>query len=58
MIFPYSAKAFDITQDDKYVKIGFRGNVQRASKIESLYLNKDEVEALISELTKIKGKLS
>jgi hypothetical protein len=57
MIYPYSSKAFDITQDDKYVKIGFKRNVQRASGVET-YLSKSEVEEFINELTKIKGQLS
>lgn len=56
-IYPYKSKAFDIEQQNEYIKISMCGNLQKASKIESVCLNKTEVEKLIDRLTEMKNKL-
>ena len=52
-IYPYSSEAFDVSSDGKYVKIGFKRNVQKNSIVEGVYLDRDEVQRLIDELEKL-----
>ncbi len=56
-IYPYKSKAFNIEQQNEYIKISMCGNLQKASKIESVCLSKKEVEKLIDRLTEMKNKL-
>ena len=51
-IYPYSTEALDICNDGEHIKIGFKGNVQKNSIVEGVYLDKDEVQDLINKLEK------
>ena len=42
---------------DDYLKIPFSGNLQKYSKIDSINLNKEQVEKLINRLTELKNNL-
>lgn len=55
-IYSYKSNAFNIKQQNEYLNISMCGNLQKASKIESICLNKEEVEELINKLTKIENK--
>ncbi len=52
-IYAYKSKAFDIKQDGNYAKISLSGNLQKATNIEGVFLNKDEVKNLMDSLSKI-----
>lgn len=52
-IYSYKSKAFDIKKDGDYVKIALSGNLQKATKIEGIFLNKDEVFKLIEALSEV-----
>lgn len=56
-IYSYKQKAFNIEQKDDYLKISFSGNLQKDSKIDSINLNKEQVEKLINRLTELKNNL-
>ena len=56
-IYSYKSKAFRIEQQDEYLKISFSGNLQKATNIDSINLNKEQVEKLISRLTEMKNNL-
>lgn len=56
-IYSYKSKAFNIEQQNEYVNISMCGNLQKASKIESVCLNKEELEKFIDRLTEMKNKL-
>lgn len=55
-IYSYKSNAFNIEQQNEYVNISMCGNLQKVSKIESICLNKEEVEELINKLTKIQNE--
>lgn len=55
-IYSYKSNAFNIEQQNEYLNISMCGNLQKASKIESICLNKEEVEELINKLTKIQNE--
>ena len=56
-IYSYKSNAFNIKQQNEYLNISMCGNLQKASKIESVCLSKKEVEKLIDRLSKMKEKL-
>ena len=56
-IYSYKSKAFRIEQQDEYLKISFSGNLQKATNIDSINLNKEQVEKLINRLTELKNNL-
>ena|SRR5574344_210135 len=56
-IYSYKSKAFKIEQQDQYLKISLSGNLQKATNIDSINLNKEQVEKLISRLTEMKNNL-
>ena len=56
-IYSYKSKAFRIEQQDEYLKISFSGNLQKVTNIDSINLNKEQVEKLISRLTEMKNNL-
>lgn len=56
-IYSYKSKAFNIERQEGYLKISLCGNLQKASKIDSINLNKKQIEMLISRLTEMKNNL-
>lgn len=49
-VYPYKASAFDIKQEDQYIKLNFNSNIKEAFGTRGVYLTKSEVENLISSL--------
>lgn len=56
-IYSYKAKAFDVTREGEYARLRMSGNLKRASKIDAVYLNEEQIDKMIAKLNEIKNDL-
>lgn len=56
-IYSYKAKAFDITSEGPYARLTMNGNLKKASRIDAIYLNEEQIDKMIERLNEIKNHL-